>query len=609
MSTETIDFAALLDAQSDPVGVCDEDGRIQWLNRAARELLGAHADGLRLKLSDRETMRQMRITGEPDAQDFFLADVVVEGGRGRPVSVSLREFERSLYRVAFTPAGRSGGSPHLQILEAVVNVSRHLDLFDSVDKVVALFGASFGEVFPDFSFSVHFNQPNGGRGFDQCVYADTGERVGWSDDGADVQGRKLEEDELRWQMSRAGWSIGIRSGHHRDSPVGVLRVERPDSDRFGVEQREAFETFAQQIGFALSRWVEPSQIDSVGPIIDQLDAGIVVCDARRRITLTNATFARLARVEDPPGTDVIEFFDPVTASRIRTAASSVMAGGEAETFEGLLQPRRGDGVALVINVSALRSTADSNGQPGFVVTCETGEVTLHELEDRLTRAEHLMNIGQLATGVAHELKNPLTSILNYADYLLRKYQDSLFDERDTQRLKRIIEGVEHIDTFVGDLMTLARPGDGSVTSVGLHGSIQDAARMCELPIERSPAELVVLLEAPNDAILGSRTQLQQIFANLITNAARAMETGGVIEIRTRNEGDYVVASVRDEAGGIEAEVLERIFEPFFTTYATSGGSGLGLAIVRSIVERHSGDIEVESTIGEGTTFTLRFPLG
>lgn len=608
MTTEKIDFAAILDAQTDPVGVCDEDGRILWLNHSARKLLGAHADGLKLNLSDRETMRQMRITGEADFQEFFLADVIVEGGRGRPVSVSLREFQRGQYRVTFTPAGRISGSPHLQILESVVNIGRHLELFDSVDKVIALFGASFGEVFPDYSFAVAFEKWGDARDFDQCVYSDVSERKSWRKSSLPQEPKRLSDDELRWKLSTAGWSVGIRLGHHRDAPSGHLRVERGDSERFGVEEREAFETFAQQMGFALSRWAEPSRVDTVGPIIDQLDAGIVVCDSRRRITLSNATFARLARTDEPSNHDVIEFFDEKTATRLRTAAASVMAGGDGETFDGVLKPVRGDGVALTLQISALRSMADSGGQPGFVVTCETGEVTLNELEDRLTRAEHLMNIGQLATGVAHELKNPLTSILNYADYLLQKYQDAFFDDRDADRLKRIIEGVEHIDTFVGDLMKLARPGEGMARTVPLHAAIEDAQRMCALPLEQSPAILVARLEASRCGVNGSQTQLQQVFTNLVTNAARAMEKPGEIEIRTWDDGDWVCASVRDEAGGIEPEVLERIFEPFFTTRSSSGGSGLGLAIVRSIVERHGGTIDVDSELGCGTVFKLRFPL-
>ncbi len=608
MNSLPIDFAAILDAQSDPIGVCDESGRIMWLNHAARGLLGAQANGLRLNLTDRETMRQMRITGDPEAQEFFLADVLVEGGRGRPVSVSLREVSRNLYRVAFTPAGRSGGSVHVQILESVVNLSRHLELFDSVDKVIALFGASFGEVFPDYSFAIQFPEWGGGRAFHQCVYSDNSEREAWSDDALEATPQKLKDDQLRWRLSTAGWSTGVQVGHHLDAPVGWIRVERADAERFGVEEREAFQTFAQQMGFALSRWAEPARIDAVGPIIDQLDAGIVVCDSRRTITLSNATFARLSRTEDPTGEDVIAFFDADTAGRLRTAAASVMAGGEGETFDGVLSPAEGGRVPLMLQVSALRSTADSGGQPGFVVTCESGEVTLHELEERLNRAEHLMNIGQLATGVAHELKNPLTSILNYADYLLHKYQDAFFDDRDAERLRRIIEGVEHIDAFVGDLMTLARPGEATIVDVSVHGAIRDASRMCALPVEQAGAELLMDLQAEFDVITGSRTQLQQVVANLVTNAVAAMSTPGTVTVSTNTDAEWIVVRVSDTAGGIEPEVLARIFEPFFTTRSTDGGNGLGLAIVRSIVERHRGEIDVDSTLGEGTTFILRFPL-
>jgi signal transduction histidine kinase len=224
----------------------------------------------------------------------------------------------------------------------------------------------------------------------------------------------------------------------------------------------------------------------------------------------------------------------------------------------------------------------------------------------MQHAEHLLNIGQLASGVAHELKNPLTAILNYADYLLRKYEDQFFEERDRDRLRRIISGVEHIDGFIQDLLVLARPEEDETEGVDLQNVLQESLMYCEATLTRYMANVKVQVE-PGLRIAGSRAQLKQVFTNLISNAARALpEQGGPIYLRAHSEGDTVICEVEDGGKGMSGETLERIFEPFYTTRDGDGGTGLGLAIVDNIVRRHQGKIEVLSRLGHGTTFTLRF---
>ena len=285
-----------------------------------------------------------------------------------------------------------------------------------------------------------------------------------------------------------------------------------------------------------------------------------------------------------------------------------IAGEEAKAFEAHLANERHGSVRLRVRVATMR-TRDGRTAPGFVVTGQQNELSLLELEDRLTRAEQLLNVGELATGVAHELKNPLTSILNYADYLLRKYQGSFFEDRDSERLRRIIEGVERIDNFVRDLVVLARPVETDMQRIELHAVIRESGLMCDVALRQSAATLHVDLDPRPPAVIGSPHQLKQVFVNLLVNAAKAMpQGGGTITVATRIHAGAVSCHVTDDAEGMSDETLARIFEPFFTTREGRDGSGLGLALVRTIVRRHGGEVTVDSELGRGTTFTIRLPL-
>jgi len=222
----------------------------------------------------------------------------------------------------------------------------------------------------------------------------------------------------------------------------------------------------------------------------------------------------------------------------------------------------------------------------------------------------MMHLGQLATGVAHELKNPLTSIVNYADYLLQKYQEDLFEARDSERLERIIEGAERMDRFIRDLVQLARPAsDGGAERVNVHDVVREAVALSEVTLTQHGAHVSMSLEAELSHVFGSRNQLVQVFVNLLTNAALAMpEQGGHVSVRSWTQGQTWWVKVADTGSGIEPEHLEHVFEPFYTTRRGSGGSGLGLLLVRAIAERHGGSARVSSDVGEGTVFTLDLPL-
>ena len=248
---------------------------------------------------------------------------------------------------------------------------------------------------------------------------------------------------------------------------------------------------------------------------------------------------------------------------------------------------------------------------GFWVIAQPSAASLRALEEEFMRAEQLMQLGQLASGVAHELKNPLTSILNYADYLLQKYRDQFFEKRDSERLMRIIEGVERMDHFIRDLVTLAKPHNQDMPPerVDIHTVMRRAIMLCEVIVEQHGVRITESFAATRSDVLAVDGQLVQVFVNLITNAASAMpEEGGSIELMTSVSGESIVCAVIDDGAGMDKSTAERIFEPFFTTRKSTGGSGLGLPLVRALVERHGGTVELQSALGQGTTFRIILPL-
>jgi signal transduction histidine kinase len=600
MDDTTVDFHTIFESLPDPIAVCDDEGRLVAMNREARALLGVDPDeDVRLNLRSRETVRQMRMTptGAPSG-DFYLADVPVEGAVRPRVSASLHPIGESGFRVHFSvgPDGRSV-SPNVRIMESLVNVGRHLELLKSPDKTIALFAASLADVFGRYSFRIVLGED---VRHDQAAWGG-GAR---SDVSTTTAGPNVPADELIFEGAGRGWRMQITGP---GGPMGYLQVERQEDQKFRVAERQAFETFVQQIGLAASRFGVENNISAVGPIIDQLDAIVVVCDARRRILVCNRTFEAMVG-SSPVGLDILEFVDEQARPRLRTSAAAVMAGGESEPIDLHLRTHEEGQVSLRVHIAPAHG-GSGGSHTGFVVTGQHSELSLVELEERMTRAEQLMNLGQLATGVAHELKNPLTSILNYAEYLLRKYEDSFFEERDSQRLQRIIDGVQRMDDFVQDLMVLARPSDGERRQVSLHTLVRESGFMCEVALRQARSRLKLRFMEDDPIIVAQGNQLKQVFVNLFANAAESMgEEGGEIAVQTHRDEEWVVVAVADDGAGMDEETVERVFEPFYTTRDGRGGSGLGLALVRTIVRRHGGEIEVDSELGVGTTFTIRLPL-
>ncbi len=235
-------------------------------------------------------------------------------------------------------------------------------------------------------------------------------------------------------------------------------------------------------------------------------------------------------------------------------------------------------------------------------------MTLHQVE----YANKLASIGRLAAGVAHEINNPL-AIINEKAGLIKDIftfrKDYAPDSKLNGLVDSIISSVERCGTITKRLLNFARHIEVKVQKISLKSIIGDVLGF--LGKEAEFKSITISVDFPDDIpdFESDRGKLQQIFLNLVNNAFAAMTDGGKLEIKISRHGDDAVSiSISDDGCGISDSDMKRIFEPFFTTKSRTGGTGLGLSITYGLVQEIGGDIQVQSTVGRGTRFTIILPL-
>ncbi len=234
---------------------------------------------------------------------------------------------------------------------------------------------------------------------------------------------------------------------------------------------------------------------------------------------------------------------------------------------------------------------------------------LEAAQDGLVRSETLSAIGTLASGLAHEINNPIHVIIGVVDLALKDLEPGATVADD---LRLIESEAIRCQKIVSGLLDFARQSEPELTLESLNDLARQSLELLAVQIRKSR---IVCELRPDPALPSSmmdKNKIKQVIVNLLINASQAMTGGGTITLATRRERrgatDYVVLDVRDTGPGIPEELQKRVFEPFFTTKKGREGTGLGLAISHRIVEEHRGDILLTSRVGEGTTFAVRLPL-
>jgi PAS domain S-box-containing protein len=466
----------------------------------------------------------------------------------------------------------------------------------------------------DFGFSREV--PRLSRGSSFIARLDSGHTVALDDPIAAA--RFAGEDVEFWRDAGVYYFVPCLFG---DAAIAVLALGRKSSDQpFNSEDLELLTAVAGQAATAIENGrlyrelhLKAEQLDGLRAfnenILESLDAGLTVFDDSERIVRWNRALESFYGVSraNAIGRTLSEVFD---APFVEALAAERREHPRGSTLFRVPLLGRAQGVRLLVNATAVplqASGIDQSDAASTILLIDniTNQVRLVE---QLQLSEKMASIGVLAAGVAHEVNTPLTGISSFTQMLLEQADPA--DPR-TGLLEKIERQTFRAAKIVSGLLNLSRPGASGDERlpVDLNAVVGDVFSLLEHEFAGARVKVRRELSPTAVGVLGVEHKLQQVFLNLFLNARDAMPRGGWLSVATRVDGgDRVVAEIADTGSGIPPEHLARIYDPFFTTKVMGRGTGLGLSITYGIVQEHRGTIGCESTVGQGTRFTLTFPL-
>ncbi len=354
--------------------------------------------------------------------------------------------------------------------------------------------------------------------------------------------------------------------------------------------------------------------------IEQADESILITDTRGTILYVNPAFIRTSGFTRAESVGRhISFLASERQDRkfYRAMVAKIMAG---RMWKGRFLRSRKDGTPFdeEATISPIRNNKGVITNYVALMRDITQETVL---EQQLRQAQKMEALGRLAGGIAHDFNNILSAIVGFAEMSLYSCDSCEENSRLKDNLKQVLGAAERGEKLVDQILTFSRRSIGQKRPVRLSSIMEESMKMLRAML---PTTIEIRhVSETNARVLADATQVQQLFMNLCTNAAYAMqEHGGLLELHLRETGldaaqaklygkirpgAYIQLVVRDTGTGIEPEIIDRIFDPFFTTKETGEGAGMGLATVHGIVKQHDGTINVASTPGSGTTFTVLLP--
>ncbi len=260
---------------------------------------------------------------------------------------------------------------------------------------------------------------------------------------------------------------------------------------------------------------------------------------------------------------------------------------------------------LLINTSFLEG---EQNQAGGMVILVRDITRLKRLSEEINKNKRLASLGQIASAIAHEIRNPLSSIRGLAQFL---FQSCAKESEQKNDLKVIVQEVDRLNQLINQVLDFSRPKKLNITCFAIGDMITELVNLLKLESREKEIQFELSLECSRQNLFADKDQIRQALMNIILNSIQAVPSGGIIDISLqlttyRNE-DALLVSIKDNGAGISQEELSHIFDPFFTT--RSQGTGLGLSIAYNIIEMHQGTIVVESEKGKGTEVKIFIPTG
>ena len=376
---------------------------------------------------------------------------------------------------------------------------------------------------------------------------------------------------------------------------------------------------ARETSFSLAKEVERRTAESeaqkrfIEAIIDSLPLSLYAVDRDYRVVAWNRN-RELGELGIPRGSAIGQNVFKVLTRQPRDVLEQefcrVFESGEIERIEQ--ETTTGKGEVRYWLISKIPMWADTSGEVTHVITVGEEVTDRVEANRAVARAEKLAAVGRLAAGVVHEINNPLATISACAESLESRLNEGAFDNSPEVEDLREYLGLIRSEAFrcksiTNGLLDFSRTRASDHSFVNLGEVITSAIRLLSHQKRSSAVEFKVEVAENLLPVSGDPGQLQQAIIALATNALDAMVINGLLTIVAKNSANKVVVEVIDNGVGIEAENLTKIFEPFFTTKEIGKGTGLGLAVCYGILTEHGGTLDVQSTQGVGTTFTITLP--
>jgi PAS domain S-box-containing protein len=355
-------------------------------------------------------------------------------------------------------------------------------------------------------------------------------------------------------------------------------------------------------------------------LIESSMDGICACDAEGRIVSFNRSMEEISgyvRAEVLGRMTLEELLAAGEGKRLRTALQAKEHGGKnrLSLFETTLLANPDRSVPVQVSASILRSLGQRDGLVCFFRDLREIRRLEREMADqaRILHQDKMMSLGKLAASVVHEINNPLSGILNYLRLMSRIIDRGPISGEQQKKFERYLELVENeterCSQIVSSLLTFSRKSPPHFGRVDIEELLQRCMILSQHKMELSDIEPSCRVDKGLPPVRGDFNQLQQSIINLIFNAIDAMPDGGRLQLEGRFDPDkkHVQITVTDNGQGIDPQDLPHIFEPFFTTKSEGFGVGLGLSTMYGIIEHHNGTVDVQSSKGKGTTFTIRLP--
>jgi PAS domain S-box-containing protein len=418
--------------------------------------------------------------------------------------------------------------------------------------------------------------------------------------------------------------------------VGIVSVDDPaDGRRPTAESISPLELFSNQVAHAIEEKKLDREVKKTNEryrtLVETMNDALLTVDRRERITFVNPALTQLVGYpEDDLVGEPLSLLLPPDAASLFRARTRLHETGAVARFELTLSAREGEAIPVLVSASPFLEGAHMTGV--FAVLsdlrdqkkAEEERRRMHEevmetnvklrdsmqqlqaAQEQLIQAEKLSALGELISGVAHELNNPLTGVMGYSQLLM----GSEAPPEMKKNLDRIHKEAVRCQKIVQNLLAFARRHRPERKLVDINDVVRTTLDLRAYQLKVDNIELIVDLRPDLPSVMADAYQIQQVFINIINNAHHAIQdTGrkGSLAVRTRQSGEGVRVEFIDNGPGIAEDKIGKIFDPFFTTKETGRGTGLGLSLSYGIVKEHDGQILVHSEPGKGATFIVELP--